>query len=297
MNNYKYTLCLLLFFSCSEINTDTQHDTIVVDGRERQYFMYLPESYDGNKETPLIVVIHGYTNDISPNGDWYRIKSVADKEGFILCFPIGTLDANENYFWNAGGFFETLEGDINDVHFINRLLDDLFLKYTIDQSRVYAMGHSNGSMMTYRIAYELSERIAAAACVSGPMLIPYVSPPAQEVPLMHIHGYNDPGVPFEGAGRFSFPPVMNGLSLWISWNNCSTQPDSILKTQKVKGIWWKNENTNADVLLIRANGMEHNWPQTGNCNWEGSEYIWVFFKDKRRNTEMTGSNHLPAQKK
>ncbi len=289
MNNYKYILFLLLFFSCTEITTDTQHDTIVFDGRERHYDMYLPESYDSSKETPLIVVIHGYTDNISPGGDWYRIKPVADREGFILCYPIGTQDTNGSYFWNAGGIFESLEGGINDVGFINSLLDDLFTKYSIDQSRVYVMGHSNGSMMTYRIAHELSDRIAAAACISGPMLIPYVAPPAQGVPLMHIHGYNDPGVPFEGAGPFGFPPVMNGLSLWISWNNCSAQPDSILKTQNVKGVRWKNENANSDVVLIRANGMEHNWPQTSNCDWEGSEFIWDFFKDKHRDTGMTGS--------
>ena len=100
--------------------------------------------------------------------------------------------------WNAGGFNrKRSEGKPDDVAFIDKLLDDLGTVVKIDEKRVYACGMSNGGMMSYRLAAELSDRIAAIAPVAGTIAIEE-SKPNRPVPVIHFHGTKDTLVSFEG---------------------------------------------------------------------------------------------------
>ena len=100
--------------------------------------------------------------------------------------------------WNSGGFRARMaEGRPDDVTFVAKLLDDLATVVNVDPKRVYATGMSNGGMMCYRLAAELSDRIAAIAPVSGTMAIDDYKP-KRPVPVMHFHGTADNIVPFNG---------------------------------------------------------------------------------------------------
>src|SRR4051794_37336403 len=90
------------------------------------------------------------------------------------------------------------QGKADDVAFLGKLLDGLGTLVTADAKRIYACGMSNGGMMCYRLAAELSDRIAAIAPVAGTIAIEE-SKPKRPVPVIHFHGSKDNMVPFEMA--------------------------------------------------------------------------------------------------
>src|SRR6202035_2271000 len=94
----------------------------------------------------------------------------ADAKGFVTVYPNGT-GLGPVQTWNAGGFVKGIESRADDVAFLKTLLDDVATRVNVDPKRVYACGMSNGAMMCYRLAAELSDRIAAIAPVAGTIAI------------------------------------------------------------------------------------------------------------------------------
>ena len=116
------------------------------------------------------------------------------------------------------------EGKADDVKFVGSLLDDLATVVNVDPKRVYATGMSNGGMMCYRLAAELSDRIAAIVPVAGTMAIDEAKP-KRPVPVMHFHGTADRIVPFggprNGTPKFlTFKSVKETIKIWGEINGC-----------------------------------------------------------------------------
>ncbi|MDV7396997.1 hypothetical protein RZS08_36700, partial [Arthrospira platensis SPKY1] len=111
--------------------------------------------------------------------------------------------------------------------FLLALTDTLHNWYNIDLNRVYATGFSNGGFMSYRLACEASDRIAAIAPVAGTMPIAIANncQPTRSVPILHIHGTADFIVPY--AGNSSFLSVGESIEYWRNSNNCNMEPQLI----------------------------------------------------------------------
>src|SRR5262249_44867078 len=149
----------------------------------------------------LVIGLHGGGGDAESlirSAGW---NDKADQEGFIVAYPNGAgPDLLGKLFgtWNAGaccGFAKA--NNIDDVGFISAVIDDLESHFTIDSARIYATGHSNGALMAYRLACELTNRIAAIAANAGQDAISCVPPRA--ISVLDVHGVLDPRVPFEGG--------------------------------------------------------------------------------------------------
>lgn len=140
-------------------------ESVEVDGTTRTWWTYLPSSYDGSEEIPLVVVFHGYSATsecIAADSEWWR---VAEARNLAVVFPQGTTDASSLSAyprWMSTG--ETAQIDVN---FVNAMLDQLIEEYAIDESRIYATGHSNGGQQTDSVGLALKERFAAYANVGG----------------------------------------------------------------------------------------------------------------------------------
>ena len=129
--------------------------------------LYIPESYQANEEVPLMFNFHGGDGYAS---DWIlgsNMTSVADLEGFILVFPQALADPNDGGSLN---WIHKDPTDHDDIYFIESIIDELASQYMIDQSRVYACGYSEGSILSYELGCRLNSKIAAFAAVSGSML-------------------------------------------------------------------------------------------------------------------------------
>src|SRR3984885_6697634 len=143
--------------------------TLTVGGLNRTYVVHVPEGHDQKTPMPLVLALHGATMN-GPMMAWFSgLSRKADEAGFIAVYPNGTGNFS-SFTWNGGNCCGlAVQNQVDDVAFINALLDDLMGSYNVATRRIYATGISNGAVMAYRLASELSDRIAAIAPVSGSM--------------------------------------------------------------------------------------------------------------------------------
>lgn len=197
----------------------------------RSYLLHLPPDYDGNNAEdlwPLMIVLHGGRVNAEAMQSLCQMNALADQERFIVVYPNGTGPAGDSLTWNAGKCCgPAQENQVDDVGFLDTLLEKLQRWSPYNSRRVYLCGISNGGMMALRFAAEKPERVAAVASVSGPLEIDLAPP--KPVPLLYFHGTADPFIPFDGGtGEHSIAPVdfrsvESTLELWKQANRCQSE--------------------------------------------------------------------------
>lgn len=144
--------------------------TIVSAGERRSYLLYVPESYDPSKPTPLVITIHGFAQWPAHQMHITRWNDLADEYSFIAVYPAGTRFPMR---WRIVGEAGTSLDPMRDVAFISDLIDKLEAEYNIDPSRIYANGLSNGGGMSFLLSCRMSDRIAAIGTVAGAFNLPW----------------------------------------------------------------------------------------------------------------------------
>ena len=263
----------------------TIYDTIVHDGLNRAFILYVPTTYSASNAAPLVFNFHGYTSNSTEQMFYADFRPIADTAGFIIVHPMGTLDNNGTTHWNVG--WET--STVDDIGFTETLLDTISKRYNIDSNRVYSTGMSNGGYISLLLACQLSERFAAVASVTGSMTTGTTTDctPTHPIGVMQIHGTADPTVPYNGSfGTNTIPQVVNH---WVNYNNCDTaivvnveDIDSTDGSTVEHYIYANGDNcVNAEHFKI-TNGA-HRWPGqtlvTSGTNYDidGATEVWRFF--------------------
>ena len=255
-------------------------------GIMRHYHVYLPKNYVTGSSRPLIINLHGYGSTATIEQQYSNFMPVADTAGFLVVYPEGVMDANKNQYWNAG--IPGLPTTPDDVAFLSLLIDVLHFQFTINMNRVYSTGLSNGGYMSYRLAWKLSDKIAAIASVSGsmgPADFATCTPP-RPIPIMEIHGTADQTVPYTGSVIATDIDTL--MRFWIHNNQCLPISDPISLPDidpndgsNVIHFEWSPELLNYPVDLYRIVGGAHvDWPGAGsgnNMDFSASPTIWQFF--------------------
>lgn len=268
--------------------------SLTIDDQKRTYLVHIPESYDSEKPTPVVLALHGWTMNGPMMARFCGMNTKSDEAGFIVVYPSGT-GRKPLLFWNAGGDWEGMGRQSDDVAFIGKLLDELATQVNMNVKRVYACGMSNGGMMCYRLAAEMSDRIAAIAPVAGTIAIEECAP-KRPVPVIHFHGTQDTMVPFEtaeGKVRASLrgTTVDDSIQTWIRLNGCDANSKAIdVLSQpgddlKVTRTCYGPGKEGAEVLLIVVDGGGHTWPGRkprfrgkSAMNISANDLIWEFFE-------------------
>jgi polyhydroxybutyrate depolymerase len=251
---------------------------LTVGGRERSYLVHVPGSYDGSKPYPVVLVFHGGGSNAKQWMPFCGLNETADKAGFIAVYPDGTgktIQGYEVFGWNGGprrpGGGDPAQNGVDDVGFTRALLDDLARVAKVDAKRVYAAGMSMGAIMVYRLASELSDRIAAVAPIAGPMGTEACDP-KRPVSVIHFHGTQDEAVPFEGGkGRLDpsgteYYSVEHSIGAWVKADGCEVRartddlPDKSDDGTKATRKTYGGGKGGAEVVLIVIEGGGHTWP-------------------------------------
>ncbi|NND65587.1 MAG: hypothetical protein HKM24_06450, partial [Gammaproteobacteria bacterium] len=187
-----------------QYRSDDKQRSLIHQGRKRFYRVYVPPVYSDDYLFPVVFYLHGGGGN-ELNAEKMGLTKIADKYQFILVSPAGTGASNRLpfYVWNAGVWGEgeccgyAYEKKIDDVGFIRKILAEMKASYRIDKKSIYATGISNGGMMSYRLACEMSDVFAAIAPVAPPAVPEPCSP--QPISVMHVIGDKDPCVKIEGG--------------------------------------------------------------------------------------------------
>ena len=288
MNQIKILLLLLVFtFPISA--QQTINESIIHDGIQRNYIVYIPEIYDGSSAVPLVLNFHGYGSNATQQMFYGDFRDIADTEGFLLVHPEGTL-SNGDQFWNVG-FPGTTSSTIDDVGFTEALIDELSNSYAIDLDRVYATGMSNGGFMSFLLACQLSEKIAAVASVTGSMTPDTFNDcnAQHPTPVLQIHGTNDSVVPYDGNSIWTLP-IVDVVSYWVNYNNCDTTPTTttfpdldLSDGSTVEHSVYEDGDLGSTTEHMKVIGGGHTWPGSiintpgTNQDIDASMEIWSFF--------------------
>ena len=280
------------------------------DGRSRSYIVHLPPQVDSGQKLPLVLNFHGGGGHAANQQKYAMMDNTADDKGFVVIYPNGTgRFKNRLLTWNTGkccGY--AMNEKVNDVGFVIALLDDISQKTNIDRKRVYATGLSNGAMMSYRLAVEASDHIAAIAPVAGAMMVVEFTP-KRPLPVMHIHSVDDPRALYGGGLAPPFPftnnrvnhtSVESTIEQWVVFNQCSPNPNVSETIKGRKGSEDEGHTATkytyapvraeegAAVILWKLSGAGHVWPGgkrkyfvrllgPGTSIINANEEMWRFF--------------------
>jgi polyhydroxybutyrate depolymerase len=279
---HKLLISLLFSFLLTVAVRSQVNGSFSFDGINRTYMVYLPQNYTAGDSFPLLLALHGLTQSGQSIMGFSGFNLIADTADFIVVYPDGVGNA-----WNVG-FAGGSTAD--DVGFISALIDTLYQTYNIDLNRVYSTGFSNGGFLSYRLACELGDRIAAIAPVAGTMTDGSYNlcSPERQMPVLHIHGTNDFVVSYNGG--FGNKSVDQVLSFWNDYNNCpgipliENLPDLVAEGSTVKRYTWSPCEESSEVMLLKIINGGHTWPGsvgiTGigitNRDISASGEIWKF---------------------
>lgn len=277
----------MLFCCATLVAQETITASIMHDGMNRSYILYVPSVYEDGQSPPLVFNFHGFGSNATEQMFYGDFRSIAEEHGFLVVHPEGTLLNGTTTHWNVGSF--TLGSTADDVGFTSALIDTLAEQYNINLDRVYSTGMSNGGYMSFLLACQLSDRIAAVASVTGSMTPETYNQcmPSHETPVMQIHGTADNVVPYDGAVWTR--SIDDVLAYWHDFN--SSPPESIIIPVEDRD---PNDGTRSTLRISRnANDIEvqhyrvenrgHTWPGSAinvgvtSQDFSASENIWAFF--------------------
>ncbi|HEY5314064.1 MAG TPA: PHB depolymerase family esterase [Pirellulales bacterium] len=262
-----------------------------VEGFDRTYLVHIPPQYDPQKPTSVVLAFHGAFNNGTIMMLFSGLNRKADKAGFIAVYPEGT-GKGPLLFFNPNR--KPRKGWPSDVRFTDKLLDDLATIVTVDPKRVFATGISNGGMMCYRLAADLSQRIAAIAPVSGAMTFTDCQPD-RPVSIIHFHGTADPLVPLEGkqGAILNFRPVDETMQAWARLDGCpsvpkiESLPDKADDGTRVTRTTYGPGKEGSEVVLYTIENGGHSWPGRNSGfgllgkstqDISANDLIWDFFQ-------------------
>jgi polyhydroxybutyrate depolymerase len=248
-------------------------------GRNREYIVHMPRGADAQKAMPILLAFHGGGGEAEQYKQSAGLDAVSEREKFVVVYPYGVGALPRRLLtWNAGECCgAAMNRNADDVGFAIAVLDDVIRRTSIDQTRVYATGHSNGGMMAYRLAAERADRIVAIAPVAGAYNLGTFAP-ARPVAVLDIHSVSDPralynggmGPPFPGTTvRSSHRPVMEGIGRWTRYNKCGDSTITETRTgqagtnnagQTAMLITWRRCASGGDVAHWKLSGVGHGWP-------------------------------------
>ena len=300
-----YNVIVINYGKCGEVLIDdiefgVKARTINVDGKTREYWLYVPASVKGQENVPVVFSLHGRGGTDDPKDPGKPLfTSLAEEKKFIVVYPQGR-DAEKDKAdypgddWKAGfggtTGWEATGKENADTRFIKALVDKIQADYktkdasngniSVDPKRFYLCGFSMGGMMTYACAKVLNGTFAAYGSCSGYPLNEFHMNLATEkpIPFIHMHGNHDQmlgikhlntiieNLLFRNGCDLSKPVINTG---WTTNVNGETHQFKRYDFTSVNG---------APVTTVTFDGLMHN------VEASAPTYLWNFFNGKTTDT-------------
>jgi polyhydroxybutyrate depolymerase len=272
--------------------TPLEERSVSVGGTDRSYQIYVPAKARTSDSVPVVLVFHSGGNQPETIAKITGFTRKADAEGFIVVYPrgSGTKQAADRFWWNGGLCCGPAQkNNIDDVAFIRALLDDLVRTLPVDGRRIFATGLDSGALLSFRLACEMADRIAAIGPVAGTQNVADCRP-AQPVSVVYFHGTADAFIPYsggvgKGTSNFSYASVKDTIGYWVTADQC---PGTVVREESgpiVHETYGPCSNGSAVELYTIQDGT-HNWPgnlQAGTRvakatrGLNATDILWDFF--------------------
>ena len=236
------------------------------DGRSRCYRHQGPSTMPS--PLPLVVDLHGLTGtsasqwEFEGGWNWFQARTA----GFSLAIPEGYERS-----WNAfqgpteGGWCGSAAGaNIDDVGYLDTVIEEMKGLYNVDSYRIYIVGHSCGCTMAQTYAMRRSMSVAAMACHAGYLL--ESAPPAdyEATPSWQLLGSHDEAVPYNpgpDSGPFStHEGYIGAMESWHRWrdsNGCVGEPIETWRSGNDYARSYTTCDRGTEVTFVLLDGVGH----------------------------------------
>lgn len=289
------TIILTLLFALNAYAQPAKTPRLITmehDKLQRSYLIYVPSSYSGDKPVPLLFVLHGAGDSMHTMAEdkYYWQISASEKYGHIVIFPNGG-DAKDHATWNSGTCCGTARrSKIDDVGFIKKIIERVSSFYRIDSKRIYSTGMSNGGMLSYSLACELSDMMAGIAAVAGTDNTINCKP-SRPVPILQIHAKDDDLVLFDSpSSRYTSVPAT--ALKWKKLNGCTGEVKKVFEVPGAHCEEYADCTAGAKVRLCLTYGGKHSWPEKDRVPGQNaseavsaSDLMWDYFNHLSDSTQ------------
>jgi polyhydroxybutyrate depolymerase len=290
------TTPLPLSENCVDIGSNVQRCSFVHDGLDR-YYLIQDSHPEAEGLSSIIFNLHGFGSNALEQMQYTSLNTYTytKEKNFILIHPQGapleTFLTSSASHWNSGGW--TIGSTVDDVDFIDTIIELVSNKHDINMNRIYSTGMSNGGFMSYHLACNLSSKIAAVASVTGSMSEQTFEScnPQHSTSVLQIHGTLDTTVPFNGNPSLGMEPLKKVVTFWQEYNSCNVEPlisstDFFDLGYSIEHSQYTNCINNQQVELYKVEGMRHVWPAADRFGISASDIIWEFFNTYDINGEI-----------
>lgn len=264
-------ICVLLICLLFPAHVTIAGDIFINLGRGNVH-VYVPSSYDPEVSSPMVMLLHGYGSSGQEQEDYVQFAPIADELGFIYLHPDGLTDLLGNRYWNAtDACCDAFNANPDDSGYLRALIEEVRAQLNVDDRRVYVGGASNGGFMTYRMACDHSDIVAAAVSIAGATYLdPADCTPTEPVHILQIHGTADETIFYGGGCLIScYPGAVQSVETWAAYDGCDIVGDDSAKPIDIDAGIPGNE-----TLITKYNT---------NCQPGGSAELWT----------VVGGSHVP----
>lgn len=304
MNNDLLILIIAVFIGINCYGQANIIDSIVHQTYQRKFTIHTPTGFTNSTPIPVVFMLHGGGGTMTNAQGFTNLNSVSNTNGFLAVYPQGYgVIPSGGFSWADGRGTSADIAGVDDLGFINKLLDTLIANYSIDTNKIYICGFSNGGFMTQRFACQQNQRFAAMASLGSIMDTTLFAScnPSRPIPMLFMLGTADPFVPYNGGLMIGSGPVLPIVGIdtlihfWKINNNCITNntpiniPNIDLTDSSTVTVFnYTNCSCNSDISFYKINGGGHTWPgveipsyeiiagQT-NEDIQASVELWNFF--------------------
>lgn len=213
-------MILLALFAPVSVTTASAVQFIV--GGARPVTVQLPA--DTSQPSPLLIMLHSASTSGAHQEKYMKLGPVAKRLGMIYIAPDGTVGKDGRRVWNAAKACCQKSGDpVDDIGYLNSLIDEIDSKYSVDRNRIYFVGHSNGAFMSLAFACSTG-KVAGVVSLAGALDTDNLCASTHPFAFLHIHGVADPTIKINGGvlNNYSYTSAVETLNRVASANMCVT---------------------------------------------------------------------------
>ncbi|KAF7362492.1 hypothetical protein MVEN_00596900 [Mycena venus] len=273
-------------------NEDHSNQTI----GDRSFLVHIPPKYNPNTTHAVVLSFHGYGEDDREQeriSGFSEERNLIDGKGIIAVYPLAVYGPGKNRkparAW-CGAPYSPM--GVDDVGFVEAIIDSLESNLCVDSTRIYASGMSNGGGFVNLLACssQTASKFAAFAIVSGAFYSgthPFTAwEPGRKIPLITFHGLADKTIPYDGRNDTAninddTPPIPEWREAWVVRNGCDASAPSNV-SQPYEGViettWQCGDDIDSTVKAFEIEKGIHAWPSTAETTFNAtSEQILPFF--------------------
>jgi polyhydroxybutyrate depolymerase len=191
----------------------------------RPYRLVVPDGIQSTVPAPLLILLHGYGASGMLQELYFRMTREANTRGILYAIPDGTLDASMRRFWNAtDACCDFAHTNVDDVAYLDAIIDDASARYAVDPRRIFLIGHSNGAFMAHRMACARANRIAAIVSLAGATFADSSRcAPSEPVAVLQVHGTADTTILYNGGSNagVAYPSAATSVARWGTHDRCA----------------------------------------------------------------------------